>query len=164
MIDLYIRAFSRARWDTFAANQGITAPGVDLLGNTIVVVQPGFVVDHIGNFQLTDGVYDNATFPPTVITPPTFDTWHSVNLRIHGAKFLEDQDTVFTGEDSATPWRFIRSKIAKFVREQATLVNLPFRGDTIRAYQFGTGDNRLQLLDPRDITFPRRQWLGGMAL
>jgi hypothetical protein len=156
MIDLYFRAFSRARWDTFALNRGIT----DANG----VVQPGFLVDHIGFIQLTDGVYDNSTFPPTVITPPTFDTWHSVNLRIYGSKFTQDQDAVYTGEDANTNWRFIRSKIAKFVRDQATIVSLPFRGDTIRAYQFGTGTNRIQLLDPRDITFPRRQWLGGMNL
>jgi hypothetical protein len=156
MIDLYFRAFSRARWDTFALNRNIT----DAAGN----VQPGFLVDHIGFIQLTDGVYDNSTFPPTVITPPTFDTWHSVNLRICGAAFLADQDTDYPGEVANQTWRFVRSKAVKFVRDQATIVSLPFRGDTVRAYQFGTGVNRLQLLDPRDITFPRRQWLGGMSL
>lgn len=159
MIDLYFRAFSRARWDTFALNRNIT----DAAG----VVQPGFLVDHIGFIQLTDGVYDNSTFPPTVITPPTFDTWHSVNLRVHGSQAIADEDALYTGETEPAGtrrWQFIRSKLVKFVRDQATIVSLPFRGDTVRAYQFGTGTNRIQLLDPRDITFPRRQWLGGMSL
>lgn len=149
MIDLYIRAFSQARWRTFGVNRGV------YVENPVVGtfnLQPGYVVDEIGFFQLTDG------------SPPTFDTWWSVNLRVYGAAFANDEDTVFTGENAATPWRFIRSKLVRFVREQSTTVNLPFRGDTVRAYQFGTGPNRIQLLDPRDITFPRRMWLGGMSL
>lgn len=164
MLDLYFRAFSRARWDTFADNRGITA-------GTPPVVQPGFLVDHIGGVQLTDGVYDHSTFPPTVITAPTFDGWHSVNLRVIGTKVAEDDDPVYTGDSDPVVggqtrrFRFLRSKIVKFVRDQATVVNLPFRGDTIRAYQFGTGVNRIQLLDPRDIVNYRpREWLGGMSL
>jgi hypothetical protein len=152
MIDTYWRAITRARWITVATGRGVY--------DANEVIQPGYLVDEIGFFQLTDGVYDGTT----VITPPTFDTWWSVNLRIHGQKFLEDNDTVFTGETPTQPWRFIRSKIVRFVREQSTTINLPFRGDTVRAYQFGTGVNRIQLLDPRDITFPRRQFLGGMFL
>jgi hypothetical protein len=156
MIDIYIRAITRERWIEVATNRGIL--------NAEGFPNPGYVVDEIGNFQLTDGVYDNSVFPPTVITPPTFDTWWSVNLRIHSQAFVDDQDEVFTGEDNATPWRFIRSKLVRFIRENGTLVSLPFRGDTVRAYQFGTGLNRFQILDPRDITFPRRQFLGGMSL
>lgn len=147
MIDLYFRAFSRARWLAFAQNRNII-----LMVDGIEEIQPGFAVDEIGFFQLTDG------------PQPTYDTWWSVNLRIHGQKAVEDEDTVFTGEDGGTPWKFIRSKIVRFVREQATVISLPFRGDTVRAYQFGSGNNRIQLLDPRDITFPRRHWLGGMSL
>lgn len=144
MLDLYFRAFTRARWIEVATNRGVYDANGD--------IQPGFCVDEIGNIQLTDG------------PPPTFDTWWSVNLRIYGAKFLADEDTVFTGEDGGTPWRFIRSKLVRWVREQSTTLSLPFRGDTIRAYQFGSGTNRIQLLDPRDITAPRRHWLGGMSL
>lgn len=152
MIDLYFRAFSRARWIEVATNRDV----YDANEN----IQPGFCVDEIGNIQLTDAVMDGMT----VITPATFDTWWSVNLRIYGTKFLEDEDTVFAGEDGGTPWRFIRSKLVRWVREQSTTVSLPFRGDTVRAYQFGSGSNRIQLLDPRDMTYPRRQWLGGMSL
>lgn len=157
MIDLYFRCFSRERWLQVATNRGVYTEDPPGTFN----VNPGFVVDEIGFFQLTDGVYAP---DGTEITAPTFDTWWSVNLRIFGGKFADDADTVFTGEDGATPWKFIRSKLARWVREQSTVVNLPFRGDTVRAYQFGAGVNRVQLLDPRDITFPRRHFLGGPSL
>lgn len=152
MIDLYFRAFSRARWDAFALNRNIADASGD--------VQPGFAVDHLGFFQLTDAVMNGMT----VATPPTFDTWWSVNLRIYGTKATADEDSVYPGENGATSWKFIRSKLVKFVRDQSTIVSLPFRGDTVRAYQFGTTVNRIQLLDPRDITFPRQQWFGGNFL
>lgn len=68
----------------------------------------------------------------------------------------DDADTLYPGETGN--WKFLRSKLARFIREQATLVNL----NGIRAYQWGLSTNRIQLLDPRDIAQRERIWFGGM--
>lgn len=151
MIDLFFRAFSRARWIAVATNRGI----YDAEGN----INPGFGVDEIGNVMVTPPVYDangNET------TPAVIDSWWSVNLRIYGQQGDDDAATLFPGEtdDTERPWKFLRSKLARYVRENGTPVTVAGR----RAYQFGTGTNRFQLLDPRDIATPARVWAGGMAL
>lgn len=146
-IDLLFRAVSRARWLAVATNRGI----YDEEGN----VNPNFAVDELGNVVITPATYDaegNETSPAVI------DSWWAVNLRIFGSKADDDADDLYAGETEG--FRFVRSKLAKWIRQQATVVNL--RG--IRAYQFGSGDNRIQLLDPRDITTPVRVWLGGMHL
>lgn len=150
MIDLYLRCFSRARWLTFAANRNI----IDAQG----AVNPNFSVDELGNIVITPAVMDGMT----VVTPAVLDTWWSVNVRLTGPRFTADVDTLYTGEtDPVDPtayrYKFIRSKLVRFIREQATLVMVQGR----RTYQFGTTTNRIQLLDPRDITTPKRVWLGG---
>ena len=140
MIDLTFRCFSRDRWITVATNRGI----YDADGN----VQPGFAVDEIGSIVLVPG------------DPPTMDTWFWVNLRITDGS---DEDTLYPGEVE-DGFKFTKSKLAKFVRNQATPVNLSYGGKTIRTYQFGTGVNRIQLIDPRDYQDVRvREWLGGMS-
>lgn len=140
MIDLVFRAFSRARWITVATARNI----YDADGN----VMPGFAVDEIGAVALDS------------LDPPTMDTWFWVNLRILGSN---DDDTLYPGEVE-DGFRFTKSKLAKFVRNQATLVNLTYRGQTVRTYQFGAAANRIQLIDPRDYhTIRCREWLGGMS-
>lgn len=156
MIDLVFRAFSRARWLTVATNRGIL--------NAEGFPNPGFEVDEIGSVALVDAVYGlpDAQGRPVVITPQTMDTWFMVNLRIHGVEADNDTDTLYAGEIE-DGFKFTKSKLAKFIRDQATLVNLTFRGATVRTYQFGTGNNRIQLIDPRDYSIVRvREWLGGM--
>lgn len=148
MIDLFFRAFSRARWLQVATNRGV----YDAEGN----INPGFGIDDLGNVMVTPPVLDAQG---NVVTPAVIDTWWCVNLRLYGPKADEDADTLYPGETGN--WKFLRSKLAKFVREQSTTVIL--RG-TIRAYQFGTAANRFQLLDPRDIPVPPRVWAGGMEL
>ena len=138
MIDLFFRCFSRDRWLALATNRNI----LDAEGNP----REGFAVDELGNIIITPG------------DPPVFDTWWTVNLRIFGAKASEDEDTLFPGETDGL--RFVRSKLARFVREQGTLVTV--RG--MRAYQFGAAANRVQLFDSRDMVNPPRVWLGGMSL
>ena len=146
-VDLFFRAFSRARWITVATNRGI----YDADGN----VAPGFAVDELGNVTITPATYDANGVE---LTPAVIDTWWCVNLRIYGTKADADADTLYTGETGS--WKFLKSKLARFVREQGTVVNLNGR----RAYQFGTTTNRIQLLDPRDIPVPPRVWAGGMSL
>lgn len=150
MIDLFFRAFSRARWLTVATNRGV----YDTEGN----INPGFGIDELGNVMVTPPVINP---DGTVQTPAVIDTWHCVNLRLYGPQAEADDDDPYE-DDSAEPrrWKFLRSKLARFVREQATVVMV--RG--IRAYQFGTAANRFQLLDPRDIPVPPRVWAGGMEL
>ena len=141
MIDLTFRCFSRARWIAVASARGIC----DVDGNAL----PGFAIDEIGTVAL-----DN-------LDPPTMDTWFWVNLRIHGQAADSDEDTIYPGENE-DGFKFTKSKLAKFVRNQATPVNLTFKGKTIRTYQFGSAANRIQLLDPRDYASVRvREWLGG---
>ena len=153
MIDLFIRAETRARWLAFASNRNIIVNGE---------LQPGYAVDELGNVELTPAVMNGME----VVTPAVIDTWWWVNLRIYGPKFTADQDTVYAGENDPVDadgqprsLRFIRSKIVKFVRNQAT--QLTFNG--WRVYQFGTSPNRIQLIDPRDYT-PKRVWFGGMSI
>lgn len=143
MIDLTFRCFSRDRWITVATNRGI----YDADGN----VRPGFAVDEIGTVALDS------------LDPPTMDTWFWVNLRIYNTKADEDEDTLYPGE-TEDGFKFTKSKLVRFVREQATLVNLTYKGQTIRTYQFGVAANRIQLIDPRDYQAIRcREWLGGMS-
>jgi hypothetical protein len=160
MIDLMIRAETRARLRAFLVNRGLIFQ--DASGNWII--NPNVDIDEIGNAVITPPVIDNSTFPPTVVTPAVVDTWWLANLRLTGAREVADADTLQAGETEATAgaWRFLRSKFVRFVREQATQVTSPWGG---RAYQFGTTPNRIQLLDPRDTGHaPKHEWLGGMNL
>jgi hypothetical protein len=152
MIDLVFRAFSKARWVTVATNRGIL--------NAQGTPNPGFEVDEIGAAVIADAIVDAQG---NITTPAVMDTWFLVNLRIHGAEAVNDNDTLYAGE-TEDGFKFTKSKLAKFVRDQATLVNLTFRGATVRTYQFGLTTNRIQLLDPRDYGIVRvREWLGGMS-
>jgi hypothetical protein len=155
MIDITLRCFSRARWITVATARGI----LDAQGNP----NPGFLVDEIGQIVLTPAVIDPVTL--AVTTPAVMDTWFWVNLRITGSKFNEDEDDVFPGEEADTSgFRFRKSKLVRWVRNQATPVTLNYKGRSIRTYQFGAAANRIQLIDPRDYSEVRvREWLGGQS-
>ena len=148
-----LRAFSRARWIQVATARGIYSGTDPIAGEPIVA--DGYLVDEIGPMMITPPVLDANGVE---ITPAVIDTWHSVNLRFHGPKADADEDTLYPGEDEAIPKKFLRSKFARWVREQGTLVMV--RG--IRTYQFGAAANRIQLLDPRDIATPYRIWVGGL--
>ncbi len=39
-----------------------------------------WAIDYIGPLQLTPGVYDRSSFPPTLVTPPTYSTEVYVNV------------------------------------------------------------------------------------
>jgi hypothetical protein len=148
MLDLVLRSFSRARWITVATNRGI----YDAQGN----VNPGFDVDEIGNVVITPAVYDGMT----VVTPAVLDTWWTVNLRLTHQAEDNDADTLYPGDtDDGFRWR--RSKLVRWVRDMATPVTVA----GMRAYQFGTNTNRVQLFDPRDINLrlSAREWFGGMT-
>lgn len=152
MIDLTLRCFSRARWQTVAKARNI----LNADGNP----NPGFAVDEIGLLGLPAQLDDQGN----EVYPAFQDTWYWINLRIHGQAFEQDaDDTPVPGEENDTSgFRFNKSKIVKFLRNNATLVNLPFRGRTIRAYQLGTSTNRIQVLDPRDYAAVRvREYMGG---
>ena len=154
MIDIVLRCFSRARWLAVATNRGI----IDANGNP----NPGFSVDEIGNLVLTPAVIDANG---NVITPAVMDTWWTVNLRLTGQVAGDDEDAPYPGEESDTSgYRFTRSKLVAWVRNQATLKTLPYRGQTVRVYEFGTLSNRVQVLDPRDYAIVNaREWLGGQS-
>lgn len=146
MIDLTFRCFSRNRWLAVAENRGILAVNTD--DPSGYSPTPGFAVDEIGNIEVSPGV---------------FDPWWTVNVRVFGSKAAEDADDVYPGENSGVNLKFIRSKLVRFIREQATPVTLTYKGNSIRAYQFGTTTNRVQILDPRDWAAIRpRVWCGGM--
>jgi hypothetical protein len=158
MIDIYVRTFTRVRFRDFMVNRNLMRiETVD--GTPTYILEPGVEVDDIGNVVVTPGVYDTSVFPPIEITPPVIDPAFTWNLRLSGDRYLADQDVVYPGENPAEQWKFLRSKIVSYIRNNATIVTL--RG-TIRAYQFGTGNDRIQFLDPRDIPEPPRIWLGGM--
>jgi hypothetical protein len=156
MTDILIRAFSRARWQAVAVNRGILIDGIDAQGQPALYPAPGIGVDEIGNMQVTPAVLDAQG---NVVTPAVIDTWWSVNLRLYDKAEAADNDTLYPGETDSG-FRFLKSKLVRFVRAQATPVTV----NGIRAYQFGTGVNRFQILDPRDIATPYRVWAGGMAL
>jgi hypothetical protein len=137
MIDLLFRCETRARWRTLAQNRGIY--------NAANEVQPGYDVDEIGFYEITAAIGD---------TPPVLDTWWTVNVRIAGNS---DDDDLYPGETD-TGFRFTKSKLVRFVRNQATQVTVM----GMRAYQFGLTPNRVQIIDSRDLT-PKRIWLGGMS-
>lgn len=151
-VDLYLRAITRTRWLTVATNRGIYTGSLDENGQPIVNYER-FAVDEIGAATISPAIVDAEG---NVTTPAVMDTWHSVNLRIHGKGEADDADTLYPGETGRL--KFLRSKLARFIREQATLVNL----NGIRAYQWGVAANRIQLLDPRDIPQRERIWFGGM--
>lgn len=152
MIDLVFRCYSRARWITVATARGIYNADGD--------VQPGFEVDEIGKAELSPAVVDAEG---NVTTPATLDTWFWVNLRIHGSQGDSDDDTLYPGEEE-DGFRFTKSKLVRWVRNQATPVTLTYRGKSVRTYQFGSTTNRIQLIDPRDYGAIRlREWAGGMS-
>ena len=161
MIDVMIRAFTRARFRQFAVAQGLIWQHQDAGGNTIWSVREGVDIDEIGNAVITPGVYEAGAYPPVEITAPVIDTWWLVNLRMTGQRAADDEDTLYPGETDSN-WKFVRSKFVRNARENATVVTSPWGG---QAFQFGVGDQRIQLLDPRDAAHaPKREWLGGMVL
>lgn len=146
MIDITLRCFSRARWLAFATNQGI----IDANGNPNL----GFDIDEIGSYEITKAVVNALG---VVITPAVMDTWHMVNIRFSGTKAIADLDVLYAGETD-TGYLFTKSKVVAFIRNQSILQS--FNG--WRAYEFGLTVNRIQLIDPRDYTTPKRVWAGGM--
>jgi hypothetical protein len=153
MIDFIIRAETRPRLRAFLVNRGLMLQ--DGEGNWIV--SPECDIDEIGNGVVTPA-------GPSGTPAAVLDTWWLVNIRLSGSREAADADTLQAGETdgAAGAWRFPRSKLVRFVREQATQVTSPWGG---RAYQFGTAPNRIQLLDPRDAGHSsKRIWLGGMSL
>ena len=140
MIDLVFRCFSRARWVTVANNKGIC----DANGKAAA----GFAIDEISSFVLSPGV---------------IDSWFWVDLRIFGSQQVsDDADTMYPGEVE-DGFKFTKSKLVAFVRNQSTPVTLTYKSVSVRTYQFGVGVNRIQLIDPRDYSSIRgREWLGGM--
>lgn len=166
MIDVMIRSFSRARFRQFAVAQNLIHQETDSSVDppaTRWVVHDGVSIDEIGNAVITPGTYNTSVFPPVELTPPVVDTWWLVNLRMTGQRAAADDDTLYPGETDG-PWKFLRSKFVRSARDNPTLVvtTSPWGG---KAFQFGTGDQRIQLLDPREPQHaPKRVWLGGMAL
>lgn len=156
MIDITLRCFSKARWLTVAKSRNI----LDASDNPMPGYQ--FPPVELNPVILTPAIIDAQG---NITTPAVLDTWYWVNMRIHGSKFEEDIDTVFPGEEADNSgMKFTRSKFAKFVRDQATPVNLTFRGKTIRTYQFGATNNRIQLIDPRDYApWRMHEWMGGYS-
>jgi hypothetical protein len=153
MIDVMIRAETRARFRTFAINRNLVVQQ-----GSIYIVQPNVDIDEIGNAVITPAVLNP---DGTVQTPAVLDTWWLVNVRLSHGMAANDEDTLYTGETD-TGFKFTKSRFVRFVREQSTQVVSPWGG---RAYQFGTTPNRIQLLDPRDAQHsPKRVWLGGMNL
>jgi hypothetical protein len=156
MIDLMIRAETRARLRSFLVNRELIFQ--DLEGAWRA--NPGVDIDEVGNAVVTPAVMNGVQ----IVTPAVLDTWWLAHLRLSGSREAEDADELQAGEDvgSAGSWRFPRSRFVRFVREQATQVTSPWGG---RAYQFGNAPNRIQLLDPRDAGHePKQVWFGGMEL
>lgn len=152
MIDLTFRSFTRDRWLQFAVNQGIYE-GLDAQGNPIA--KPGVDVDEIGNYVITPAVLNP---DGTVQTPAVLDTWWMTNVRLTGRPADDDVDDLYPG-DTDDGFKFRRSKIARAIRNNATLVTV----GGYRAFQIGNGVNRVQIFDPRDISeAPQRVWFGGM--
>jgi len=150
MIDIYLRCETRARWLALAVARGLL-----IQNGAIYTPAPGVSIDEIGAYEITAAVINPTT--GAVTTPAVLDTWHSVNVRLDGAAAAADLDTLYPGETDG-PWRFLRSKLVRFVRAQGTLVTLM----GMRAYRFGTTPNRVDVIDSRDLT-PKRVWLGGMS-
>jgi hypothetical protein len=141
MIDIMIRAETRARLRAFLVNRGLLSQ--DEQGNWALA--PNVEIDEIGNAEVSPGVLDD---------------WWSANLRISGTRADDDDDDPIEAEPS--PYKFVRSKFVKFIRNQATQVITPWGGP---AYEFGNTPNRIQVLDPRHPGHaPKREWAGGMSL
>ena len=152
MIDLTFRCFSRARWITVATARGI----YDVSGN----VTSGFAVDEIGNAVLTPAIVNAQG---VITTPAVLDTWYWINLRIYSAASVADVDALYAGE-TEDGFNFTKSKLAKFVRDQATIQSVTVNAMDVKTYEFGVANNRIQLLDPRqNAALKHREWLGGMA-
>lgn len=152
MIDLTFRCFSRARWITVATAKGV----YDASGN----VTSGFAVDEIGACVTTKAILDAQG---AIVTPAVMDTWFLVNLRIFSAAVsAADLDALYAGEVE-DGFMFTKSKLAAFIRNQATIQSFTINGVAIKAYEFGLTTNRIQLLDPRQYASVKtREWLGGM--
>lgn len=149
MIDLTFRARSRDRWIAWATEQGM----YDDQGNP----KECFAIDEIGSIALTDAVMDADN---KVVTPAVMDDWFVVNVRIYGKKFNEDLGDVFDAEEDGKT-RFSRSKIVKGIKAGANKVNIDCRGEKVRAFQLGTGKDRVQLIAPiAAAKFAPRVWFG----
>ena len=142
MIDLLLRIRTRARWLTLAQVRNL----IDADGNPVA----GVDIDEIGPVVITPG---------DETTPPVIDDWHWVNVRLYGRKEAEDEDAPNSGEEGER-FRFFRSKLVKFIRNNSTQRTIR----SVRVYEIGSGDNRVQILDPRDVTNPPRVWAGGMEM
>lgn len=161
MIDVMIRAITRARFRQFAEAQNFIRQLPDPQGGTFWQTRDGVDIDEIGNAVVTPGTYNTSAFPPVEITPPVIDTWWLVNLRLSGRRGDDDEDALYPGETDG-PWHFLRSKFVRNIRQTATVVTSPWGG---QAFEAGTGTQRIQLLDPRAPQHsPKRIWAGGMVL
>ena len=146
MIDLTVRCFNRARWLSLATTLNI----IDATGKP----NAGFAVDEIGAYEITAAIYTGTI----LTTPAVLDTFHMVNIRLYGSAFTADVDVLYAGETN-TGINFTNSKVAAFVRNQASLV----MWNGWRTYQFGLTVNIVALVDPRDFVY-KRVWLGGMSI
>jgi hypothetical protein len=134
MIDLTIRSFSKARWVTVATGLGIL--------RTDGTPSVGYSVDEVGDAQL--------------------DGWFWVNVRVDGVAAATDIDALYAGDTDAG-LKFQRSKIVKFFRDQALVVNITVAGQSVKTYEFGSLANRIEILDPASYAaVKQREWLGGM--
>jgi hypothetical protein len=151
MIDLTFRCSSRDGWLVIATARGIY--------NAEGAPNEGYAVDEIGFPVLEDAVLDEKD---NIVTPAVVDDWFWVSLRIHSEKATLDKAAQYLGE-TKDDYKFTSSKLAAFVRDRAEPMPVSFRGKTLRTYQFGTKDNYVQLIDPRDYADVRlREWAGGM--
>lgn len=155
MIDLWLRCETRARWLALAVARGLMTQQT-IGGVPLYTPRAGVSIDEVGNVVITPAVINSTTL--TVTTPAVLDTWWSVNVRLTGPAATADEDTLYTGETD-TRYRFLRSKLVRFIRAQATPITLM----GMRAYRFGTTPNRVDIIDSRDISAPKRVWFGGMS-
>jgi hypothetical protein len=74
MIDYLIRAETKAAWNEYAFQQGLTGDDGD--------PAKGVLIDEIGQVMLEPPVF--SADGGTVVTPAVMDSWHHVNLRVTG--------------------------------------------------------------------------------
>jgi hypothetical protein len=106
MRDFMYVAETKDLWREYAISNGI-AHAEDTPDGLLLVYNPGFHADHIGRVMTDPGEYDHSVFPPTELTPPTYDERFHVNLRVVGQDVEEGfiRDKVYkAGETIGVMW------------------------------------------------------------